>query len=137
MARFRKIPSPFTALSVVVEGLLQTQSLESKYREYSLQKRWDTIVGELISRHTNPDTVRFGRLHVLVDSPAWLQQLTFLKPQLLRKIEAHLGKTGIVKDIVLRLGNHAVRDSKTSPRGTPRNEPDENTRCHDTTRTMP
>ena len=104
MTRSRKIPSPFTALPVVVKSLLHSHGLKPRHCEYSLQTQWGKIVGELISQHARPDAIRFGRLHVLVDSPAWLQQLTFLKPDLLRKIEAHIGQPSVVKDVVLQLG---------------------------------
>lgn len=103
MTQSRKIPSPFTPLSTAVEHFIRNRGLEGKLREHTLQNRWDEIVGEPISSHTRPDTIRFGTLHVLVDSSAWLQQLTFLKPELMRKVESYLGK-GSIKDIVLRLG---------------------------------
>ena len=103
MTQSRKIPSPFTPLSAVVEHFIRNRGLEGKQREHNLKNGWDEIVGEPISSHTRPDTIRFGTLHVLVDNSAWLQQLTFLKPELIRKVERYLGE-GVIKDIVLRLG---------------------------------
>jgi predicted nucleic acid-binding Zn ribbon protein len=103
MSQSKKIPSPFTPLSSVVDHFIRNRGLEGKLQEYTLENHWDEIVGESISSHTQPDTIRFGVLHVLVDSSAWLQQLTFLKPELMQKVEKFLG-TGIIKDIVLRLG---------------------------------
>ena len=82
---------------------MRDRGLEGKLREHNLHKQWDEIIGEPISSHTRPDTIRFGTLHVLVDSSAWLQQLTFLKPELMRKVESYIGK-GVIKDITLRLG---------------------------------
>ena len=112
MTPSRKIPSPFTPLSAAVEHFIRNRGLEGKLREHHLHNQWDEIVGEPISSHTRPDTIRFGTLHVLVDNSAWLQQLTFLKPELMRKVESHIGK-GIIKDIVLRLGR------QTPPRPKP------------------
>ena len=103
MSQSNNIPSPFTPLSVVVEHFIQNRGLEGKMREHALRNRWDDIVGEQISSHTRPDTIRFGALHVLVDHSAWLQQLAFLKPELMRRVEGYIGE-GIIKDIVLRLG---------------------------------
>ncbi len=107
MAHTRKIPSPFTPLSAVVEHFIRNRGLEGKQREYNLHNQWDAIVGEPISSHTRPDTIRFGTLHVLVDNSAWLQQLTFLKPELMRKVESYLGE-GVIKNIVLRLGRRST-----------------------------
>ena len=106
MNQSRKIPSPFTPLAAVVERFIQNRGLEGKLRERNLKNGWDEIVGEPISSHTRPDAIRFGTLHVLVDSSTWLQQLTFLKPELMRKIESYLGE-GIIKNITLRLGRQS------------------------------
>ena len=103
MTQSRKIPSPFTPLSAIVEHFIRNRGLEGKQRERNLKNGLDEIVGEPISSHTRPDTIRFGTLHVLVDNSAWLQQLTFLKPELMKKIERYLGE-GVIKDIALRLG---------------------------------
>tara|TARA_B100002003_G_C13982781_1_gene475179 strand:+ start:587 stop:901 length:315 start_codon:yes stop_codon:yes gene_type:complete len=94
---------PFTPLSVAVNHFIRNCGLEGKLREYTLKDRWDEIVGEPISSHARPDTIRFGTLYVLVDSSAWLQQLTFLKPELIRKIENNMNEN-IIKDIIFRLG---------------------------------
>tara|TARA_B100000315_G_C14545687_1_gene573104 strand:+ start:1146 stop:1499 length:354 start_codon:yes stop_codon:yes gene_type:complete len=104
MTQSHKTPSSFTPLSVAIGHFIRNCGFEGKLRERNLLNRWDEIVGEPISSHTRPDTIRFGTLHVVVDSSAWLQQLTFLKPELIRKIENHT-EEGTVKDIVFRLGS--------------------------------
>jgi len=104
MSKPNKIPSPFTKLSVVVEHFIQNHGLEGKIRERSLQSHWKEIVGDTISKHTKPDGIRFGTLHVLVDSSAWLQQLTFIRSELIEKVESYVGKN-VISDIVLRIEN--------------------------------
>ncbi len=96
----------FASLGDVIDDYIRSRGLESKRQEFSLQERWDEIVGEPISSHTTPDTIRFGTLHILVDNSAWLQQLNFLKPELMRKVESFLGQ-GVLKDIALRLGRNS------------------------------
>ncbi|HET6673777.1 MAG TPA: DUF721 domain-containing protein, partial [Nitrospiraceae bacterium] len=64
---------------------------------------WVDIVGEQIAAHTRPQHIRFKKLVVHVRHSVWLQQLTFLKPELLHKINAAAGEP-LVSEIILRIG---------------------------------
>ncbi len=68
---------------------------------------WRETVGDKIARHAEPASLERGVLVVFVDSPAWLTQLTYLKPELLRKLAPRL-KKGALRDLRFRLG--ASRD---------------------------
>ena len=41
--------------------------------------------------HTWPAQIRFKKLYLVVRNSVWLQQLTFLKPALLAKLQAESG----------------------------------------------
>jgi len=71
--------------------------------EQRLRRDWPTIVGEQIARHTHPDSIRFKKLYLIADHPAWLQHLQFLKSSLIQKINAAAGEP-IVTDLILRVG---------------------------------
>ena len=76
--------------------------------EHFLKQRWAEIVGEQIAGHTQPDQIRFHKLYLSVDSPPWMQELSFLKSTLLEKVNAALidHNAGLtVHEIVLRLGS--------------------------------
>jgi hypothetical protein len=60
-------------------------------------------VGEHLAAHTRPDSIRFKKLYLLVPNSVWLQQLSFLKPMLLEKVNAAADKP-VVTEIVLRVG---------------------------------
>ena len=80
-------------------------------------------MGEPISAHTRPDQIRFKKLYVFVHNSVWLQQLTFLKPVLLQKINSMAGET-LVTEIVLRIGmcpqnTHRSPFQSTADAGTP------------------
>ncbi len=64
-----------------------------------LSDAWVGLVGPVISSHTCPSDLRDGILFLLVDSPVWMQQLSFLKAEMLEKLSGY----GIA-DIMLRLG---------------------------------
>ena len=80
--------------------------LESKLFEARLRRQWPDIVGEPIATHTRPDQIRFKKLTIFVHNSVWLQQLTFLKPVLLQKVNTMAGES-LVTEIVLRIGEFA------------------------------
>jgi predicted nucleic acid-binding Zn ribbon protein len=58
-------------------------------------ERWEEIVGPTIAAHAWPLRVHEGVLRIGVDQPAWATQLTFLGPELLRKVTAATGDSAI------------------------------------------
>jgi predicted nucleic acid-binding Zn ribbon protein len=64
---------------------------------------WPEVAGPKTAEHTYAIEVDGVTLVVAADSSAWLTQLKFLRPQLLKKLNARLGK-GLVSDIRFVLG---------------------------------
>ena len=94
---------PLDSCATILSGLAKRLGLESRLVELRLQRHWHEIVGEPIASHTRPAQVRFKKLYLMVKNSVWLQQLTFLKPTLLTKLNAEAG-TEFVTEIVLRVG---------------------------------
>jgi predicted nucleic acid-binding Zn ribbon protein len=59
--------------------------------------RWEEIVGASIAANAWPLRIQDGVLRIGVEHPAWASQLTFLGPELVRKVAAATGETGIDK----------------------------------------
>lgn len=95
-------PSPFSSVSSVLATVAKRLGLETKLLEFQLRRDWPNIVGQPIAAHTRPDQIRFKKLYLLVENSVWMQQLTFLKPTLLEKINEAAG-TELVTEIVLRI----------------------------------
>ena len=95
--------SPLDPLRTILSGLAKRLGLEPRLLELRLQHRWREMLGEPIASHTWPDQIRFKKLYLVVRNSVWLQQLTFLKPTLLAKINAEAG-TELITEIVLRVG---------------------------------
>ena len=91
----------------ILDGLAKRLGLDSRLLELRLQHEWRDIVGEPVGSHTWPAHIRFKKLSLVVRNSVWLQQLTFLKPTLLAKLNAAAG-TELVKEIVLRVGDIPV-----------------------------
>jgi len=90
-------------LSSSLDGLLRSYGFGSKLSEYRVFGKWDKAVGPAIALHARPLAVRGTKLALVVDSPAWMQQLSLMKPQLIEKVNQMLGRDAI-KDITLKLG---------------------------------
>jgi hypothetical protein len=90
-------------LPELVPGLIKAQGLEIRMMEYSLQQQWCAIVGSHIAAHTYPEAIRHRKLYLLAENSVWLQQLVFLKTELLAKIAESAGYEVLI-DIVLRVG---------------------------------
>lgn len=90
-------------LSYTLGTLLNARGLKARLSEYRILGKWEQTVGGVIARHTRPVSVRGSRLYLAVDSPAWMQQLSLLKPEIIEKVNRNLGKNAI-REIVLNLG---------------------------------
>ena len=96
-------PGTLDSFGSILSGLSKRLGLESRMLELRLQRRWRDIVGEPMASHTWPAQIRFKKLYLIVRNPVWLQQLTFLKPALLTKLQTESG-TESVTDIAFRVG---------------------------------
>ena len=99
-------------LSHTLGSMLKARGLGSRLDEYRVFGQWEKSVGPAIARHAQPQTVRGKKLTLIVDSPAWMQQLSLLKPQIIEKVNRNLGKETI-KDITLRLGEVESRNQSS------------------------
>lgn len=87
----------------ILSRFLKTHGMAIHMLEFRLQQHWPEIVGEHIARHTWPDSVRHRKLYLVAENSVWLQQLLFLKPELLAKINGTADGEALT-DIVLRVG---------------------------------
>ncbi len=82
---------PF-AISPILKKMTRDLGLEKEMALHQLRQDWPGLVGETIAAHTFPEKMKFKTLTLLVDSPAWIHELTFLKSGLIKKINRKLGK---------------------------------------------
>jgi hypothetical protein len=101
------------AIPDVLGQLLKSHGLEIRMLEYTLQRHWPEIVGEHIGHHTWPESIRHRKLYLIAENSVWLQQLRFLKPELLAKLSSCIGGDAIT-DIVLRVGTPPAPEVEAS-----------------------
>ena len=95
--------SSLDSFGTILSGLAKRLGLQSHLFELRLQQQWREIVGEPIGSHTWPSQIRFKKLYLIVRNSVWLQQLTFLKPTLLAKLNERAG-ADLLTDIAFRVG---------------------------------
>ncbi|HET7909314.1 MAG TPA: DUF721 domain-containing protein [Nitrospira sp.] len=91
------------SFSTILLGLAKRLGLHSHLFELRLQQQWRDLIGEPVGSHTWPTQVRFKKLYLIVRNSVWLQQLVFLKPTLLAKLNDRAGSE-VLTDIAFRVG---------------------------------
>ena len=99
-ARYRKFRSVGSVLPRVLKGL----KLDKVLAAQPAVNLWPQIAGPRTAEHTRAVEVDGKTLVIVVDGPAWSAQLRFLKPQLIKKIDARIGK-GLITDLRFVLGH--------------------------------
>lgn len=97
------MPPAFAAVGEVLRRLAPRFGLETRLLELTLAQRWPTVVGSQVAAHTRPGRIRFKKLQVFATSSVWVQQLAFLKPALIQRINDVAGGA-VITDLLLRVG---------------------------------
>ena len=104
----------FDSIASVLSGIARRHGMEAKLLEHKLLKGWPDIAGEPVASHTRPDHIRFKKLYLVVENSVWLQHLTFLKPELIAKVNAAAGNA-LITDVVFRVGSMAYVERAREP----------------------
>jgi hypothetical protein len=107
-----KKPQPIRS---ILEKTIKSLEIDVPLKTYSILEAWNEIVGESVAAHSRPCAIRNRILFIDVSHPTWIQQLQFLKPTLLEKVNGFLGESRI-QDIRFKLGKISpipVPSSKT------------------------
>jgi predicted nucleic acid-binding Zn ribbon protein len=87
----------------ILEKTLKDLEIDVSLKGYSIWGAWKEIVGNSVARQTQPRAIRNRILFIDVSHSTWIQQLQFLKPKLLEKLNDFLGESPI-QDIRFKLG---------------------------------
>jgi len=83
------------AISEILSGVLSGRGFDKKIRQYSIFEAWGEIVGPTISKHSRPAKMQGDTLIVEAKSATWVQELTFMKSMILKKINEISANSGI------------------------------------------
>jgi predicted nucleic acid-binding Zn ribbon protein len=87
----------------VLKERIDALGWEGRLREEKVLTNWDAAVGPQIAAHARPSHITDRRLTIVTESPVWTQQLSLLKPDLLRRIAKNFGP-GVVTDLFFITG---------------------------------
>ena len=85
----------------LIPALLEKLGLSQGIHDRLVLERWPEIVGPKIAEVTVAERIRDGKLWVSVGHPAWRNELTFMKRELIDKINLAMGEK-VVRDIIFR-----------------------------------
>tara|TARA_B110000503_G_scaffold139367_1_gene227599 strand:- start:346 stop:636 length:291 start_codon:yes stop_codon:yes gene_type:complete len=88
-------------LKQLVDKMLRSYGLGDKLDEMSLVKSWEELVGKMIANHTQEIYFNKGVLFVRLDSSTLRQELSYVKSDLIQRLNEKAGKA-MVKDIHLK-----------------------------------
>ena len=106
-------------LHSILEDTLRALEIDAQLKTYSILGAWGEIVGESVAEHSQPRSIRNRILFLDVSHSTWMQQLQFLKPTLLEKVNNFLGEP-LIQDIRFKLGK--ISRTLSAPAKTPSSE---------------
>lgn len=73
----------------VLGPMLKQLGIENGVRLQRIRNDWPDIFEKSISTHMFPAALKEGELLLHVESPAWMQQLTYYKKEIIRKLSSY------------------------------------------------
>lgn len=101
-----------TAAAGLVEAILRKYGVHTAAREHRIVTSWEEIVGPRVGARTWPDGLDQGTLWVRVANSAWLQELAFLRVEIVAAANRVVGNPPLVKDVRFHLGRRKAEESK-------------------------
>lgn len=106
----------------ILKNLTRELRIESAVKLAELQTKWQHIFDESLCRHIYPADIKDDILIIKVDSPVWMQQLSYLKVEIGERLKG-FSPIYTFKDIIFKLGrfpkskaymtNQNTKDDKT------------------------
>ncbi len=90
-------------ISVVVNQLLARRGYAQVQAVMELQESFAAIVGPALASHARAGNLKNGKLEILVADSSTMQEMVFMKRQLLQSLQQKLPQSGI-KEIKYRIG---------------------------------
>ncbi|MFH0727151.1 MAG: DUF721 domain-containing protein [Pseudomonadota bacterium] len=91
-------------ISGILTDLLNQHRRQSGREMIRIREVWEEIVGAAIAKNAQPVAYQKRLLLVNVESSVWIQQLQFLKEDILTRMHEVTGE-GMVDDIKFRIGS--------------------------------
>jgi len=87
----------------ILDSLAHTLGLKKKMDEEKVMALWEKAVNRKIAERTRAIKIQGSKLLVEVSGSSWRNELTFLKPELIRKLNSLVGRV-VIDDIIFVAG---------------------------------
>jgi len=77
------------SLHNILKTFVKDYGLEGGVALNAIRSQWHKIVGQTITGHTFPDTIKGKVLTLIVDTPQWLHHLSFFKDEITTKLKPY------------------------------------------------
>ena len=85
-------------IQTAIQNFLKNSGLKSGVEQQKALKLWGEVVGDKISKNTEPISVKNGTLLIKTTSPVWKQELQIQKTEIIKKLNNKF-KRNIIKEI--------------------------------------
>ena len=85
-------------IQVAIRNFLKKSGLNSGVEQQKALKLWGEIVGDSISKNTEPMSIKNGTMIIKTTNPVWKQELQIQKAEIIEKLNHRL-KKNIIKEI--------------------------------------
>jgi predicted nucleic acid-binding Zn ribbon protein len=83
------------SLGVIIRKLFTDLGMGERLKRAEALEAWGEVVGEQIARISSAERIVGKKLFVHVENSAWRNELSLKKPEILNKLNKHLGGTYI------------------------------------------
>jgi hypothetical protein len=88
--RKRKAQQKFLHIGEILAGTLRRKKIPIHVADQHVSSVWDRAVGSIIAANTRAHNIKNGTLFVKVSTSVWMQQLQFMKQEIMDKVNACL-----------------------------------------------
>jgi predicted nucleic acid-binding Zn ribbon protein len=96
----------------ILAQMTKTTSLGVNLEQAKIWEHWEQLVGAHLAKHSNPHSVKDGQLRIAVESAVWMHKLSYVKWDLLRRINLMAGKE-LISDVFFMLEKEEKEDEGT------------------------
>lgn len=110
-------------LGDILQLAMKRRGIALNLESQRIARAWDNAVGARIAAQTRPDQIRRDVLFVRVSSSVWMQQLHFLKREIIEKVNRTLGEE-VIGNLYFTIGDVSPRrPSRAETAPTPQVQP--------------
>ncbi|MCR5131480.1 MAG: DUF721 domain-containing protein [Prevotella sp.] len=86
------------SLAEVLQNFLRQEGLETPLQQKRLIDAWEKVTGPTVVRYTGDKFIKNQTLHVKITNPALRQDLSMMRSQLVKRLNAEVGAM-VIADI--------------------------------------